>query len=75
MIYLLYAGYDGHGDAAMSEVDALEECERLNRISPIGPWSYEPVRIINDADDKLRAEVEALHTRVKELEARCQRCA
>jgi len=70
MIYLLYAGYDGHGDAAMLEADALEECKRLNRISPIGPWSYEPVRIIDDADDKLRAEVKQLRARVNELEAR-----
>ena len=68
MIYLLFAGYDGHGDATMTEAEAQVECARLNRISPIGPWDYELVPVVNDADDKLRAEVERLRARVMELE-------
>ena len=68
MIYLLVAthGYD-FGDAAMSEADAQEECAKWNRLRP-GTWTYEPIEVINAADDELRAEVERLRARVMELE-------
>jgi len=70
MIYVVHCGGDER--AAMTEAEAIAERDRCNALPDgfAGEWEYFEVPVVNDADAKLRAEVEQLRARVKELEAR-----